>query len=441
LGAFLVPLVMVALPVCARAHVIPNDAKIVAFLKPEGPRLRFIVRVPLEAMVDLSYPTRGSSDLLDLDRADAVLRELAALWISNNIQAYEDGRPLPRPEVVEVRASLAFDGSFASYDQALRHVTGPRLTNSVDFVWNQGLLDVLLESPIESAGSRFSVRSTLSHLALRTTTTLRSLAPGGTRTFEFMGDPGLIVLDPAREQTATRFARLGFFEILGGADYWLFLFVLGMPLGGWRALVPVAMAFTLAEAVTLNPYSRFAPDALWFQPLVGLLIAIAVVYMAVENGLGIGAARRWMIAFGFGLVLGFRFSLVIRDSLQFAGSHALTSLVSFAAAADVAQLLVLVVLIPAQWVVFRFATERGGRIVMSLLAGDVGWHAARARGELLSQYQFQGPAVTTSLALTVVTWLTNVVIAAAVFWMLFIVIRRYAPGRPAGHPETGTSIQ
>ena len=39
--------------------------------------------------------------------------------------------------------------------------------------------------------------------------------------------------------------------------------------------------------------------------------------------------RRWMITFGFGLVHGFGFSFALRQTMQFAGSHLLASLLSF----------------------------------------------------------------------------------------------------------------
>ena len=51
-----------ALLACARvasAHDVPNDVTVRAFLRPEGTRLRFVVRVPLEAMRDVDVPTRG----------------------------------------------------------------------------------------------------------------------------------------------------------------------------------------------------------------------------------------------------------------------------------------------------------------------------------------------------------------------------------------------
>src|SRR4030095_14283661 len=67
------------------AHDIPNDVTVQTFFKPEGQRLRVLVRVPLSAMRDIDYPKRGAnnSGLLDLSRADATLRDAATLWISD----------------------------------------------------------------------------------------------------------------------------------------------------------------------------------------------------------------------------------------------------------------------------------------------------------------------------------------------------------------------
>ena len=310
------------------------------------------------------------------------------------------------------RASLPFDGSFASRPGPC--ITGPRLTN-VDFVWNQGWLDVLLEYPIESPQSPFAVRSKLSTLALRTTTGLRFLKPDGSiRAFEFLGDPGLLRLDPNWRQAAARFIRTGFSEILSGIDYWLFLFVLAIPLRRWRALVPVAMAFIVAEAITLSPSSSLALDASWFQPLMGLLIAIAIVYMAIENGLGAGAKRRWVIAFGFGLALGFRFSLALGQSLQFAGAHPLTSMVSFGVGVDAAQVLLLMLFVPAVQLLFRLsragddlrpAADGGRRLALTLdRAALLAIPVSVARHHALA-------------AAGSVTWTMNVIIAVTVFWL------------------------
>src|SRR6185503_10714156 len=63
------------------AHEIPNDVTVQALLKPDGDRLRLLIRVPLIAMRDMDYPTpvRGSG-LVDLAKADSTLRDAATLW-------------------------------------------------------------------------------------------------------------------------------------------------------------------------------------------------------------------------------------------------------------------------------------------------------------------------------------------------------------------------
>jgi hypothetical protein len=429
---------VLALPACARAHVIPNDAKIELIMKPEGQRLRLLVRVPLQTMVDLEYPTRGTSqDFVDLERADRVFRDAAGLWLVNNLEAYEDGRPLPVPRVVDFRASLAFDGSFVSYEQALARIEGPRLTNEVDFIWNQGLLDVLLEYPIQSDRSQFSIHSRLSSLALSTTTSLRFLPPGGgIRAFEFEGNPGLIRLDPRWHQAAARFIRTGFQRILYGPDYWLFLLALAVPLRRWRALVPIALAFAVAEAITLNPSSSLAADTLWFQPLVGLLIAVAILYMAIENAMATGHDRRWMIAFAFGLLLGFHFSFGLRPALQFAGTHPMTSLVSYGAGVAAGQIVVLLVLVPVLYLL-RLISDRGMTILLSLVAGHIAWHWMVERAALLSRYEFQWPAGTP--ALTLVRASMGVLIAAAAFWVLWMTIGESATGGRTPGPATASA--
>ena len=62
--------------------------------------------------------------------------------------------------------------------------------------------------------------------------------------------------------------------------------------------------------------------------------------MAFENIVGARLERRWMMAFGFGLVHGFGFSFFLRDSLQFAGRHLAASLLAFNLGVELGQLLV-----------------------------------------------------------------------------------------------------
>ena len=167
-----------ALPGGASAHDIPNDVKVQAFVRPDGQQLQLLVRVPLMAMREVDFPRRGPG-YLDLARADAALRNAATLWIADNIELYEDDVRLGSPRIVDARVSLPSDKSFGSYADALAHVTGPRLPNTLDLFWNQGLLDVLLEYPIRSERADFSIHPQLARLGLQVVVALRFLPPGG----------------------------------------------------------------------------------------------------------------------------------------------------------------------------------------------------------------------------------------------------------------------
>jgi hypothetical protein len=434
LAAVTVAALVVVLPSRPSAHEIPNDVTIQTFFKPEGQRLHFLVRAPLSAMLDVDYPKRGQG-LLDLARADAWLRDAGTLWIADNLQVHEGDTLLPYPRVVDVRASLASDPSFRSYEEAFAHVTGPRLPNTTDFVWNQGLLDILFEYPIQSDRSEFSIQPKFARLGIRTVTVLRFLPPGGAvRAFEFAGDPGLVRLDPRWYQASLWFVREGFWHILDGTDHLLFLFCLVIPFRRFRALVPVVTAFTVAHSVTLiaSAYD-LAPDALWFPPLIETLIAMSIVYMALENIVGGNLKRRWIITFGFGLVHGFGFSFALRQTLQFAGSHLLTSLLSFNIGVELGQLLVLLVLIPGLEILFRsVVAERIGTIILSGLITHTGWHWMTERADKLSQYQFQWPALTAALMLSAVRWMMVLVVLAGLIWLVLAVLR-HTPGRNAEH--------
>jgi len=400
------------------AHDIPNDVTVQAFLKPQRERLQLLLRVPLKAMRDVDVPTRGPG-YLDLLRADSSLRDAATLWISDNLALYEADNRLPPPRVIEARVSLESDRSFESYEQALAHVTGERLPVQTDLYWNQGLLDVLFEYPIQSDGSDFSVQPSFARLGLRVVTVVRFLSPAGTiRAFELDGDPGLVRLDPRWHQAAFRFVQAGFLHILGGLDHLLFLFCLVIPFRRFGALIKVVTAFTLAHSVTLIAAAyNLGPEGLWFPPLIETLIAVSIVYMALENIIGPAhMSRRWMVALGFGLIHGFGFSFGLHQTLQFAGSHLLTSLVSFNVGVELGQLLVLAALVPTLELFFRFAVkERIGTIVLSAIVAHTGWHWMTERADRLRQFGW--PSMEAAQVATAVRWLMFLLIAGAALWL------------------------
>ena len=420
--------ILLALASGGFAHDIPTDVTVQAFLKPSGQRLDLLVRVPLKAMRDVIFPERGPG-YLDLDKVDPMLADSAIQWIANFVDVDEDSTRLPRPRIVATRVSLESDRSFASYEQAFAHVTGPKLPPDTNVVWSQVLLDVLFEYPIASDQSKFSIHPGLARLGLRVVTALRFLPPGGAvRAFEFTGDPGLVRLDPRWYQAAGRFVEDGFFHILDGTDHLLFLFCLVIPFRKMRSLIPIVTSFTVAHSITLiaSAYD-LAPDALWFPPLIETLIAASIVYMALENIVGTtNVNRRWLITFGFGLVHGFGFSFALRQTLQFAGSHMLTSLLSFNIGVELGQLLVLVLLIPLLDAFFRFAVaERMGTIILSALVAHTAWHWMIDRGAQLKQFPFQWPELTLPVLVTGLRWLMAIVFLAGVLWLISLAMRRW----------------
>jgi hypothetical protein len=290
------------------------------------------------------------------------------------------------------------------------------------------MLDVLFEYPIHSDQSRFSIApGGLNRLGLNVVTVLSYVLPNGTvRAFEFNSDPGLVRLDPQWYQAAGRFVELGFRHILDGTDHLLFLFCLVIPFRKFRGLIPVVTAFTVAHSITLIASAyNLAPDASWFPPLIETLIAVSIVYMALENIVG-GATvkRRWMIAFGFGLVHGFGFSFALRQTLQLAGSHMLTSLLSFNIGVELGQLLVLAMLIPALELLFRYAVpERTGTIILSALVAHTAWHWMMDRWGVLSKYHIEIPAFDAALWASLLRWLMFIVIGGGAVWFIAGLVR------------------
>jgi uncharacterized membrane-anchored protein YitT (DUF2179 family) len=229
--------------------------------------------------------------------------------------------------------------------------------------------------------------------------------------------------------------KLGFFHILDGTDHLLFLLCLVIPFRRLRPLVLVVTAFTIAHSITLIASAfDLAPDALWFPPLIETAIAASIVYMALENIVGSEYLRqsRWIIALAFGLVHGFGFSFALRQTMQFAGSHVLTSLLAFNIGVELGQLLVLIIVVPALQLMFRYVVaERMGTIILSAIVAHTAWHWMIDRGRDLSRFDW--PAMSIAGLASAVGWLTVLVILAGLVWLGSILRRVYRPA--TANPE------
>lgn len=136
------------------------------------------------------------------------------------------------------------------------------------------------------------------------------------------------------------FFLLGVEHILTGFDHLLFLCALLVSLTSARQMVAIVTAFTLAHSLTL---ALAALDVVALPAsLVEPLIALSIIVACVANLLRREAAhaRLWM-AGAFGLVHGFGFAGMLRESVQgHAGRELLVPLLSFNLGVEAGQLLV-----------------------------------------------------------------------------------------------------
>jgi hypothetical protein len=412
-------------PTPASAHTIPVDSLVQAYMKPQGHVLQVLMRMPLKSYADGDYYHHANGSV-DLARVDGPLRTAAQVALFENLKVYENGRELPFPHIVAVRMALDSDRSFATYGQALAQLKTPPLATTGDIYWDQAKLDVWFEYPIQSDKSDFSIHAAFDRLALHETTALQFISPNGvTRAYALAGDAGLVSMDPGWFNAAGRFVKMGFNHILDGTDHLLFLFCLVIPFRRIRPLVPVITAFTIAHSITLiaSAYG-YAPDAEWFPPLIEMLIAVSIVYMALENIVVIHPQRRWIITFFFGLVHGFGFSWVLRDTLQFAGSHVLVSLLSFNVGVELGQLFMLALFVPALNLLFRHVVGyRIGSIILSAIVAHQAWHWMEDRWDALSQFPM--PSFSMDNLISALPWLMALVAIAALLWVVSLFTRRW----------------
>ena len=414
-AALVVALVLLLPTWSGEAHEIPADVTVRAFVVPEGGTLRMLLRVPLVSLRDYDFDVSGPG-YLEIEGSDDAVREAVDMWIPDYVRMLEGSRELGRPETAAVRVTVPGDRSFRTWESAVANVHTPPLGAGVQLPPQQAMVDVLLEWPIDSQSSDFSLDSRLAHLGIRTLTVLRFLpADGSERAFQFSGNPGLVRLDPRWHQAAWRFVVFGFEHILDGIDHLLFLLVLVVPIRSFRALVPIVTSFTIAHSITLIAAALgLTPNALWFPALIETGIALSIVFMAFENILGTSLRNRWMVAFGFGLVHGFGFSFALSESLQFAGAHLLTSLLSFNIGVELGQLFVLALVVPVLRFAFaRWLPEVMGVVVLSALLAHTGWHWMLDRGGQLIQYDFALPVLNRTFALVLLDWALLAAIVAA----------------------------
>jgi HupE / UreJ protein len=190
------------------------------------------------------------------------------------------------------------------------------------------------------------------------------------------------------------YVREGVWHIWVGFDHILFLLSLLLPaVLWWRApgwapvdrfrtalvdVVKIVTAFTLAHSITLTLATLRVielPSA-----LVESTIAASVVLAALNNIWPLFHGRRWMVAFGFGLVHGFGFATVLVE-LGLPQSALLLALVAFNVGVELGQLAIVALFLPLAFalrssVAYRRGVLTFGSALIAVLAAL--WFVERA---------------------------------------------------------------
>jgi hypothetical protein len=412
----------------AHAHEFKLDAVINGFVTVEPGAAHFVVRAPLYLFQSAKFPVKNGE--IDVPQSQtAIERALAAL--QQDIVLFEDGRKLISSTATG-RLALPSDRSFQTYDEALHHVAEP-VAPDTQIYTDQGYVDAHIVYPLQTTNPELSIRTTAGPEfgdALKMTIRYKPIDGDG-RTIIMTSRSGTVALNPTWWRAASGFVGLGMEHILTGIDHLLFLLCLIIPLRGWRQILAIVTTFTVAHSFTLiGSAFQLGPGGAWFPPFVETTIAASIVYMALENIMGIDFARRILITGMFGLVHGFGFSYGLQENLQFAGTHLLVSLFAFNIGIEIGQLLVLAFMLPALLLVRRFVLPgRVGMIILSALVAQVGWNWMLDRGQALWAAPWPKPTLAGLAMLSF--WIAGILLAAG---GLRFITRRLRFTAPAAAP-------
>lgn len=167
---------------------------------------------------------------------------------------------------------------------------------------------------------------------------------------------------------------LGMEHIWTGYDHLLFVAALVLLKQSMKNYLKIVTAFTLGHSVTiaLAALDVFSLPAAIVEPL----IALSIVYVAVENIWLKRLEWRWAVALAFGLMHGFGFAQVLQGAL---GERYLLSLFSFNLGVEIGQIAVLAVLLPLLLLAGRMKWYRSAAFAVSGLIALTGtyWFVER----------------------------------------------------------------
>src|SRR5690606_21997374 len=141
---------------------------------------------------------------------------------------------------------------------------------------------------------------------------------------------------------------------------------------------------------------------------------------------GVKQQHRWIVTFCFGLIHGFGFSFLLTESMQFAGSHLVMSLLSFNLGVELGQILVVLIAVPVVQLLFRYALpEKAGVILLSAILGHWAWHWMEERWTNLAAYDIRWPDYSLELIVSLMQWGALLGLSGGVLWTMNTLFSRY----------------
>ncbi|MBI5774934.1 MAG: HupE/UreJ family protein [Verrucomicrobia bacterium] len=173
-----------------------------------------------------------------------------------------------------------------------------------------------------------------------------------------------------------KFLKLGVGHIFLGYDHICFLVAL-IVVSRFRELVKIVTAFTVAHSITL-----ILAALEWVTlptRLVESGIALTIVYVALENLWVKDTRHRWLLTFGFGLIHGFGFANVLRET-GLPTTGLVRCLLSFNVGVELGQLAIVLALLPLALWLGKWRHGRKVVVALSLVLALFGaaWFVERA---------------------------------------------------------------
>ena len=416
-----VGLVLCAAMVLAATRPIPEVVNVKVFVRLENGSLDLLVRVPLAAVKDIQFPTRGEAGYLDLDALASMLPGAADHWIAGGFDVFDDGQPVSRPEVDQPRIATIADQSFDSYQSALDHLGAPPVAATENLFLDQVWFDMRLRYRLPSERRAIAIDPKVAGWGVRVSTDLKIVDAGGqVRSLTFEGNPGRIYLAPRWTDAGRQFMDRGTRFVRSTAPLLLFLFCLVLPFRRYRPAIPPVVAFVSTVLIGLLASTLgLTVETVWFPPLLAALEVVAILLVAFANITDqVTPHRRTVFACCAGLIFGSSTALALEPTLQFGGSHPLVSVLAFCAGAAATLVAAAAIMIPVMSYLFsRARTERIERIIVSALAADTAWGWLTERWSQLAKIPF-GVVSETGAAAMVLRALAGLILLAGALWFL-----------------------